>query len=143
MMVRRIGRQVLVSHDFIKQALSFFAFMKKRNPNAIFLDRTTMNLNLDTINEIINELALAKKYSQEPSWLAWKLGTEVGELLKAMEEGRKKDVGEEWADVEHILHQILTVYEVKNLEAVLLKKVESNWNSKKKTLGENGVIVRR
>jgi len=102
-----------------------------------------MNLNLDTINEIINELALAKKYSQEPSWLAWKLGTEVGELLKAMEEGRKKDVGEEWADVEHILHQILTVYEVKNLEAVLLKKVESNWNSKKKTLGENGVIVRR
>lgn len=38
MMVRRIGSQILVSFDHITQAKSFFAFMKKRNNDAFFLE---------------------------------------------------------------------------------------------------------
>jgi len=37
-MIRRIGSQVLVSFDSKKKAKSFFAFMKKRNNDAIFLE---------------------------------------------------------------------------------------------------------
>ena len=38
MMIRRIGSQVLISFDYKSQARSFFAFMKKRNSDAMFLD---------------------------------------------------------------------------------------------------------
>jgi len=39
MMVRRIGRHILISFDYQKQANSFIGFMKKRNNDAIFLER--------------------------------------------------------------------------------------------------------
>jgi hypothetical protein len=38
MMVRRIGRHILISFDYQKQARSFFDFMKKRDNDAIFLE---------------------------------------------------------------------------------------------------------
>lgn len=37
-MVRRIGSHILISFDHLTQAKSFFAFMKKRNNDAIFLE---------------------------------------------------------------------------------------------------------
>jgi len=38
MMIRRIGSQVLITFDSKDKAKSFFAFMKKRNNDAIFLE---------------------------------------------------------------------------------------------------------
>ena len=38
LMIRRIGKQVLISFDSIRQSKSFFAFMKKRNNEASFMD---------------------------------------------------------------------------------------------------------
>lgn len=37
-MIRRIGSHVLISFDHVTQAKSFFAFMKKRNNDGMFLE---------------------------------------------------------------------------------------------------------
>jgi len=99
--------------------------------------------NLQFYNKEINELALGKGYNQTPAWLFWKALIELGELAKAFEEGKMDEIGFEYADVEHMLQQILTISGVKDPDFYLQRKIDMNWNSKKKTLGEDGKIVRK
>jgi len=99
--------------------------------------------NLQFYNKEINELALGKGYNQTPAWLFWKALIELGELAKAFEEGKMEEIGFEYADVEHMLQQILTISGVKDPDFYLQRKIEMNWNTKKKTLGEDGKIVRK
>jgi len=86
----------------------------------------------------IEKLAKAKGYNQNTGWLFWKLLTELGEYSKAIEEGKSKDViSEEGADVLHLFFQIENKHGNGYPDLSLQKKIDKNWNSKKKTLDEN------
>jgi NTP pyrophosphatase (non-canonical NTP hydrolase) len=95
------------------------------------------NVNLTHFMIAINDLAKAKGYNQTDGWLFWKLLTELGEYSKAIEEGKdKKEISEEWADVMHLLMQIEFKHGDRDPDLALQKKIDKNWNTKKKTLDE-------
>lgn len=89
----------------------------------------------DYMNEI-EKLAKEKGYNQETGWMFWKLLTELGEFSKAIEEGKSRDeIGDEYADVEHMLLQLQNKHG-NNPDIALSKKIKENWGSKKKTLNK-------
>ncbi len=95
-------------------------------------------MNLQDFMLSIEELAKSKKYNQHTGWMFWKLLTELGEYSKAIEEDKPKSViSEEWADVQHLLFQIEFKHGDGDPDLALQKKIDKNWNSKKKTLDED------
>lgn len=101
-------------------------------------------MNLNDYMIAINELAISKGYNQSTGWLFWKLLTELGEYSKAIEEGKsKKEISEEYADIEHLILQIQFKYG-SDPDIALQAKINKNWYSKKKTLDQqSGEIVRK
>ena len=104
-----------------------------------------VKMNLSQFMIAINDLAVNKSYNQSDGWLFWKLLTELGEYSKAIEEGKdKKTISEEWADVMHLLMQIEFKHGDRDPDLALQKKIDKNWNTKKKTLDEKSEkIVRK
>ncbi len=95
-------------------------------------------MTLTSFMKSINELAITKGYNQNTGWMFWKLLTELGEYSKAIEEGKSKDViSEEGADVLHLFFQIENKHGNGDPDHSLQRKIDKNWNSKKKTLDEN------
>ena len=89
-------------------------------------------------------LAEEKKWNTTFPWLATKLTIELGEFLKAIEEGKpQKFILMEWADVTFVLSQLMyNSYPKGDLDKALKVIMLMNANMEKKTWNGDKVVRR-
>lgn len=112
---------------------------KKISVKKLFPDK----MNLRDYQKKIRRLAKKKGFDQELFYLFGRMVQEGGEMLDAIWQGKSdEEVGEEFADVEHFVFQMLDHRPKINPDKALNKKIHSNYKNKKKT-NEKGKMVRK
>lgn len=108
---------------------------------------------IEGYTEFIQAQAARKGWSRNPHFLQLSCFKEMGELVKAIEHlnDDKPDkkttpaqVMAEWADVQYFINQVVKVAVPDgNLDEALLAKMHDNEVKQKKTIDENGNLVRK
>ena len=139
--LKNYSKGLKTTSEVEKKGTKFMSLSQTKKVPAKFLFRDKMNLKY--YQKKILRLAKKKGFDQELFYLFGRMVQEGGEMLDAIWQGKSdEDVGEEFADIEHFVLQMLAHRPKIDPDKALNNKIESNYKNKKKT-NVNGKMVRK